>query len=66
MALAVGLGVAVALGPVLGMEMVSRFLVDAMELEATNMETGSYGSVWTLWDPADFFERRRQKAPSSK
>ena len=58
--------VAVALGPVLGKKMVSRFLVDAIELEATNMETGSYGSVWILWDPADFSERRRQKAPSSK
>jgi hypothetical protein len=59
-ALAVGLGVAVALGPVLGMEMVSRFLVDAIEPGATNMETGD-GSVWILWDPADFSERRRQK-----
>jgi len=30
--LAVGLGVAVALGPILGEGLISRFLVDAMEL----------------------------------
>jgi len=54
----VGPGVAVALGPILGEEMVSRFLVDATELEATNTETGSYGSVGTL--------RTRQTFPSEE
>ena len=64
--LAAGLGVAVALGPVLGEELVSRFLVDAMELEATHTETGELRFCMDAVGPGNLFRAKKAKTPSSK